>query len=259
MHKAGLPSSARMKSTWYDGIMQAEAAEDKDKRHKMLTFGVIIDQSEPFRYDDKDEYVFKLKIIDPTFNFKAYINNKEIKFHKFVTVHIYSKLLSKVPKVRNVGEIIRLRRFEFCLTPKGELIAFQNSFANWLIFKGDRKSPYIPTSYMDIDKNKNREITNIEKSRIEELREWSYKFFSENRIKFITWWSPLIESQDENAAAENKQVTDGVDLILRTEKVNKEQKSVEFIDHSKKKYHLYLNIPAVVHKGEVIKLRCVNM
>lgn len=239
--------------------MEADAAEDKNKRHKMLTFGVIIDQTEPFRYDDKDEYVVKLKIIDPTFNFKTFIQNKEIKFHKFITVHIYSKVIEKVPKVRNIGEIIRLRRFEFCLTPKGELIAFQNVFANWLIFKGDRKAVYSPTCYLDISKNHNREITKFEKSRIEELREWSFKFFSEHRIKFITWWSPLIEAPDEKTETENKQITDGVDIILKADKVNKEKMYVEFFDHGRKKYYLYLPNPPVIQKGDVIKLRCVNM
>ena len=94
---------------------------------------MIIDISEPFRHSDGEDYITKFKIIDPTLNFKAYILNKEIKFHKFVTVMIYSKTLSKSPKVKNVGEILRLRRFEFCLTAKGELIAYQNSFANWML------------------------------------------------------------------------------------------------------------------------------
>lgn len=240
-------------------INLADAAEDPQKRHKMLTFGVIIDISEPFRYEDKDDYVTKIKIVDPTFNFKAYITNKDIKFHKFVTIQIYSKVLDKGPKVKKVGEILRLRRFEFCLSQKGELIAFQNLFANWMIFKGERKASYAPTSYMDIEKNHNREITKFEKSRIEELRDWAYSFFSQNKLKFITWWTPLIDVVDENEAAKSKHITDEVDIILKTESVSKEKCSVEFIDHEKKKYSLFLNLPPLINKGDVIKLRCVNM
>lgn len=41
----------------------------------------------------------------------AYVDNKDIKFHKYVTVNIYSEFLSKCPKIKNVGDIIRLRRF----------------------------------------------------------------------------------------------------------------------------------------------------
>ena len=81
------------------------------KRDKQLLWGVIIDISEPFRYENRDDYVVKLKIIDSTFNFKAYIDNRDIRFHKFVTVHIYAKYLAKCPKVKNVGDVIRLRRF----------------------------------------------------------------------------------------------------------------------------------------------------
>lgn len=225
----------------------------------MLTFGIIIDISEPFRYEDKDDYVTKIKVIDPTFNFKAYITNKEIKFHKFVTIQIYSKILAKGPKVKKVGEILRLRRFEFCLSPKGELIGFQNLFSNWMIFKGEKKATYTPTSYLDIEKNLNRDVTKFEKSRIEELRDWAFTFFNQNKLKFITWWSPLIEVPDEKEATKTKHISDEVDIILRTESVSKEKHSVDFIDHAKKRYSLYLNVAPVLNKGDVIKLRCVNM
>lgn len=80
--------------------------------------------SEPFKYEEKNEFVVKIKIVDPTFNFKAHISNKDVKFHKYVTVLIYSKSVNTCPKVKYVGEILRIRRFEFCLTPKGELTAF---------------------------------------------------------------------------------------------------------------------------------------
>lgn len=228
-------------------------------RHKTLLFGIIIDISEPFRSQEGADYVTKFKIIDPTFNHKAYITNKDIKFHKFVTVMIYSKTLGKSPKVKNVGEILRLRRFEFCLTQKGELLAYQNNFANWLIYKGERKSPYVPTCHFDIEKNEGRTCTKWEQMRLEELREWSYQFFSEHRIKFITWWSPLIEPDDDKALIDGKIVKEDVDIILKAEKVEKERKCVEFIDHGQKKYWLYLNIAPVLNRGDVIKLRCVSM
>ena len=92
-------------------VKLADIANDTGLRDKKLSYGVIIDVSEPFRYKDKEEYVVKLKIIDDTFNYKAYIENPEIKFHKFVTVHVYSQFVNKCPKVKNVGDIIRLRRF----------------------------------------------------------------------------------------------------------------------------------------------------
>ena len=60
----------------------------------------------------------KLKIIDPTFNFMAFINNPAIKFHKYITVNIYSLSLSGCPKIKNVGDIMRMRRFNVGLAVK---------------------------------------------------------------------------------------------------------------------------------------------
>lgn len=62
-------------------------------------------------YDGKDEYVVKLKIIDPSFNYMAFIENKQLKFHKYVTVNIKAQFLARCPKIKNVGDILRLRRF----------------------------------------------------------------------------------------------------------------------------------------------------
>lgn len=225
----------------------------------MLTFGVIIDISEPFRFDDKDEYITKVKIVDPTFNFKALIKNPEIRFHKYVTVQIYSKRIEHCPKARFVGDILRLRRFEFCLTAKGELIAFQNSFANWMIFRGERKAVYSPFCFLNIQKNNDREITKWEQNRIEELRQWSYDFFSAHKVKFITWWTPLMEPTDEKKAIEDRLECSEVDIILRCEKTDKAQKRVEFVDHARKKYVMYLDKDPAIKKGDVIKFRCINM
>lgn len=92
-------------------------------RDKKLTYGIIIDVSEPFRYENKEDYVVKIKVIDPTFNYKAYIENTEIKFHKFVTIHVYSSYINKCPKIKNVGDIIRLRRFNVRFQPKVSLLS----------------------------------------------------------------------------------------------------------------------------------------
>lgn len=87
------------------------AAEDEDKRDKKLSFGIIIDVSEPHQYANNEMFVTKLKLIDPSFNYLALIKNREIKFHKYVTVSVYSNYISRCPKIKNLGDIIRLRRF----------------------------------------------------------------------------------------------------------------------------------------------------
>ena len=241
-------------------VTVADIAEEEQYRDKMLTFGVIIDVSEPFRYDNRDEYVTKLKIIDPTFNYKAYINNPNIKFHKFVQVHIYSNFIAKSPKIKNVGDILRMRRFNFVVTPKGELIGYLNKYSNWLVYQGKKGASLKPTSFKDIEKNFERPLTHFEKNKITEMREWGHDFFHQNSIKYITWWSELREpNQDDLIANKNKYVANEVDLLLKTEKVLKDKKAVEFVDHAGQKYALFLQAPPVLVKDDVIKLRCVNV
>jgi hypothetical protein len=241
-------------------VTLADIAEVEAYRDKKLSYGIIIDVSEPFRYENRDEYVTKLKIVDPTFNYKAFINNENIKFHKFVTVHIYSNWIAKSPKIKNVGDILRLRRFNFVVTPKGELVGYLNKYSNWLVYQGKKGASFKPTSYKDIDKNFDREMSQYERNRIDELRDWSRDFFAQNSIKYVTWWSELREPTDEDLSASgNKYVANEVDLLLKTEKVLKDKKAVEFVDHVNQKYALFLQAPPVLVKDEVIKLRCVNV
>ena len=102
-------------------------------------------------------------------------------------------------------------------------------------------------------------MTDFEKNRVEELRNWSFNFFQSYRLKFITWWTALREPADEEKAVRNEFVASEVDLILKTEKVLKEKKAVEFVDHNGKRYGLFLQVTPVLVKGDVIKLRCVNV
>eukprot|EP00178_Gracilaria_changii_P001085 TRINITY_DN11560_c0_g1_i1.p1 TRINITY_DN11560_c0_g1~~TRINITY_DN11560_c0_g1_i1.p1 ORF type:complete len:524 (+),score=121.67 TRINITY_DN11560_c0_g1_i1:195-1574(+) len=190
---------------------------------------------------------------------KAYIDNADIKFHKFVTVHIYSGFINKCPKIKHVGDIIRLRRFNFVLTERGELVGYCNMYSNWLIYSGKKGSKYSATSHKDIEKNVNRALTTFEKQKLNELRDWGHDFFRSNAIRSITWSSDLREPADENAAAKDKYTSQKVDLVLKTSKVLKKKKAVEFIDHNGKKYALFLQAPPVLSTGDVIKLRCVNV
>lgn len=64
-----------------------------------LLFGIIIDISESYKSAKSNNYTTKLKIIDPSFNYKAMIDNKNIKFHKFVHINIYSETPDKAPKI----------------------------------------------------------------------------------------------------------------------------------------------------------------
>lgn len=72
-----------------------------------------------------------------------------MKFHKFVRINIYSETIEEAPKSSIIGEIIRLRRFKFKITEKGQLVGFMNKFSNWLIYHGHKNTK---TPRSDINK-----------------------------------------------------------------------------------------------------------
>lgn len=69
----------------------------------------------------------------------------------------------------------------------------------------------------------------------------------------------MIEPADEDNAVKQNFTAQDIDLILRVEKVVKEKKAVEFIDHGLKRYGLFLQHIPVLVKNDVIKLRCVHV
>lgn len=139
------------------------------------------------------------------------------------------------------------------------MVGYLNMYSNWLIYSGKKGSKYVHTSAKDISKNMGREVTAYERQRLSELRDWSFDFFRSNALRSITWSSDLREPADENSAAKDKYTCQKVDLVLRTSKVLKKKKAVEFVDHHGKKYALFLQAPPVLTTGDVIKLRCVNV
>jgi len=140
------------------------------------------------------------------------------------------------------------------------LVGYLNKYSNWLVYQGKKGASFKPTSYKDIEKNFDRDLTGFERTRLDELRDWSKEYFAMNSIKYVTWWSELREPTSEDlAATNNKYVANEVDLLLKTEKVLKEKKAVEFVDHVNQKYALFLQAPPVLVKDDVIKLRCVNV
>lgn len=139
------------------------------------------------------------------------------------------------------------------------MIGYMNCYSNWLIYQGKKGAKLRHTSARDFAKNNGRDLTAWERKRMEELRDWSFTFFQTNAIKYVSWSSDLREPDSEESAAQQKYTAQKVDLILKTSKVLKEKKAVEFYDHNGKQYALFLQAPPVLVRDDVIKLRCVNV
>ncbi len=221
-------------------------AEDPSVSNHFLLYAIVIDISEPYKKEDNKNYTTKLKVIDPSFNYKMSISNPSLKFHKFVHINVYSEDPKSAPKIQHVGDIIRLRRFQFKLTPKKELMGNMKSYSNWLIYSGDKRGALVSNCYRSFEKNKNRSLNNYEKGRLYDLRMWNDSYFFQNSLKYITWWTGT-------GGGNNLKV----DLILQCKKIVK--KTLTFIDEEKNEYQLKLKTNPQKIKNEIIKLRCVNI
>jgi hypothetical protein len=196
-------------------------------------------------------------VIDPSFNYTTEVRYPELKFHKFIHINIYSETPETGPKASNVGDIIRLRRFRFKYTEKGELMGNDVKFSNWLIYSVLPSTKDISISHKDFEKNVNRSLTTEEATRISVLRKWSAKFFANNSLMYITWWNGYKEIED---ASKNSTVYENIDLILKCKSVVLGKKNkLSFIDRDNKSFEFYMTEQATIKTGSIIKLRCVNI
>jgi len=79
-----------------------EIANNPLLRNKAYLFAVVIDSTEAFQSKNKERFASKLKIIDPTYNFKQDSVNPEIQFNHFSSVYIYSADQQHIPKPKKV-------------------------------------------------------------------------------------------------------------------------------------------------------------
>lgn len=100
-------------------------AENLDTSKHSCVFGVIIDITEGKRQQKGEPFVTSFKVIDPSFNYKTKINNEKIKFHKFFKINVFNETTDNAPKVAYIGDIIRLRRFNYKVTDRGQIVGYE--------------------------------------------------------------------------------------------------------------------------------------
>jgi hypothetical protein len=235
----------------------ARIAECANSRHKVYTFGVVVDLSEPFQVLEDQNYTTKIKVIDPTFNYNETIENEEIRFQNYAYIYVYAKTPDILPRIAHIGDIIRLRRFNFFVNDKGELTGHAQSYSNWMTFDVTEKNSITIQSCMQLKKNETRTLTKFEEDKIKSLRKWVFKFFENHSIRSIVWWSKAKMPVDDSLVVNSE--IEGIDLVLCTKKVFFEKQKIEFVDEEQKKYILYLQANPVLHEGQVIKLRSIKV
>lgn len=177
----------------------ATISDKPDANLHFLLYAVIIDVSEPIKLEDGSNYITRIKIIDPSFNYKEELKNSNLKFHKFVHINVFTEKPEEAPKVKYVGDIIRLRRFRFKLSSRFELMGNDMKYSNWLIYSGKKGDSLVSNSYKNYRNNINRPLNKYEEGRINDLREWIDTFFYKNSIKYIGWWNDWKKPSDEKS------------------------------------------------------------
>lgn len=233
----------------------AAIAENPTGNLHYLLFAVIIDVSEPTKIDESKNYITKLKVIDPSFNYKEELKLSPLKFHKFIHINIFTETPEDAPKVTYIGDIIRLRRFKFKYTSKGEIMGNDTKYSNWLLYSGKKNDNQPSTSFKKYTKNVNRALTPIEEGRLSDLRNWNDSFFFKHSLKYISWWNDLKETHD--AKKKGKHTYGQVDLILKCKSIEAKKNIIEFVDKDNVNFLLAIKDTPSIKANQIIKLRCV--
>ena len=233
----------------------AAIAENPTGNLHFLLFAVIIDISEPTKLEESKNYITKLKVIDPSFNYKEELKLGQLKFHKFIHVNIFTETPEDAPKVTFIGDIVRLRRFKFKYTSKGEIMGNDTKYSNWLVYSGKKSDSTVSTSFKKYDKNINRNLTVYEEGRLSDLRNWNDTFFFKHSLKYISWWNDLKETHDTKK--KGKHTYEQVDLIIKCKSIEPKKNIIEFVDKDNVTFLLAIKDTPSIKVNQIIKLRCV--
>lgn len=234
-------------------------AENPDQNAHYLLFAVIIEISEPMKSEEGSNYLTRVKIIDPSFNYRQDLACPQLKFHKYVHVNIYTETPDDAPKIKFIGDIIRLRRFKFKYSDRGELKAYERKYSNWLIYGGQTTDAMKATSFKNFAKNLDRQLNKYEEGRIYDLRFWADHFFFANSIKYISWWNDIPNIEETPDLAKSKHTEKKKDLILKVIKVDLPKKKLSFIDNKARAFELTMEATPALKVGQIIELKCVDL
>lgn len=102
---------------------------------KVSLFAVVIDNFEPYEDKSKNKHFLTVKVIDDTLNRnEGYKKGSRIISFSYLTFCHANK--ESLPKFKNIGDIIRIRRFLFSFGEKGncELAGVETPISNWMVF-----------------------------------------------------------------------------------------------------------------------------
>ena len=225
---------------------------------KSCVFGVVVDATPPLRTERYSNYFTVLKVVDPSFNYRCPQPARGLIFHKHVDVYIFSESPVQAPRVRFVGDIIRLQLFKFRVRENGDMRCYDRRKSNWDLFGGQKDDPFEPFA------GKHRAqrcgpLSALHVGRLSDLRYWADHFFFSNFLRFVTWWRgpdfapvsapPGLQTWDEK----NR------DLVVHCVRVDVARRCMVFHDHHGLVFRLEVEGRPTLQVGAIVQLRNVNV
>lgn len=164
-----------------------------------------------------DKHCLTVKVIDDTLNRHCgYQKHNKIINCCFLT--FVSNTAENLPKVKNVGDIIWVRRFYFGFgeSERDDLRGNEMpEWSNWMLFSASQGWSLINQKQLKINENI-RDLFPTERERFDELKQWALDLFTKHSIWNLNQWTYLIEPNLKVPKKSLKKKQNNIDLLLRT-------------------------------------------
>lgn len=229
----------------------------KNPSGKASTFCVILDATGAYKTYDSTDYVTKFKVIDSSWNVDS---KNEGQYKKYVHVFVYTDSPATAPRVTRIGDILRLKNFDFRTYQNTEIKAvFTKGQSDWAIYDGRKNANMTALS----GSSKSESLNASDKDTIKGLREWSEGFFKKKSIKNMNWFGRDEEDptlDQENQVLEIKDIDKTVKLLADSLFVvdDKVYHKLAFADEKARIYFAeYAGHFSGIEAGDVLKLRSI--
>ena len=230
----------------------------KNPNQKASCFAVILDVTGAYKTFDSTDYVTKFKVIDPSWNCDT---KGDSQFKRFIHVFVYSENPGAAPRVMRIGDILRIRNFEFKTYQNTEIKAvFVKGQSEWSILDGRKNANMVAVTST---KNETA-LTGPCKETIKSLRDWSEDFFKKRSIKTMNWFGRDEEDptlDQENTVLEIKDI-DKTCKLLADVLYTVEDKLYHKLALADEKARIYFaeygGHFANIEEGDVLKLRSIS-
>ena len=155
---------------------------------KQDAMGVVIDATKPYKTADSVDYVVKAKIVDPTLNAStAGVSGPR----KYLHIFFYGKTLEEIPVIRNVGDIVYLRKFNFekYIDPESKHTEVKGRmkpiYSQFYVYAGEGSGYQVLAS----DQNDTSFVCGREvQEQIDALRRWAKSYLAEHSLTKMNWY-----------------------------------------------------------------------